>query len=63
MLNRSISWTITIIFLLVLAGLACNFGGGEEPADTPQPDTSEATEESEVAEATEAPPEEVPTDT
>lgn len=60
MFIRSISWTLSIIFLLVLAGLACNFGGGE---DTPQPDISEATEESEVAEPTEAPPEEVPTDT
>jgi serine protease Do len=63
MFSRSISWALSVIVLLVLAGLACNFGGGEEPADTPQPDVSEATEEAEVAEATEMPPEEIPTDT
>lgn len=62
MFNRSISWTLTIILLLVLAGLACNFGGGEEPVDTPQPDIAEATEGSEATEGTE-PPEEIPTDT
>ncbi len=63
MFKRSISWALTVIVLLVLVGLACNFGGGEEPTATSQPDIAEPTEESEVTETTEPTPEPVPTDT
>ena len=63
MFKRSISWALTVIVLLVLVGLACNFGGGEEPTATSQPDITEPTEESEVTETTENTPEAVLTDT
>ena len=64
MFGRSVSWILTVVVLLVIVGLACNFGGGEEPTATPVPEGPEATDVAEVVEPTEPPPpEEIPTDT
>ncbi len=63
MIRRSVSWPVMMIFVLLILGLACNFGGGEEPVEEP---IEEPTEDpaSADAEPTEAPVvEELPTDT
>jgi len=63
MIRRSVSWPVIMVFVLLITGLACNFGGGEEPEVEP---TEEPTEvpASVDAEPTEVPAvEEIPTDT
>ena len=44
MYRRSVFWTASVIMLLIVVGLACNFGGGEEPEATAVPEEPVATE-------------------
>ena len=60
MRKPALNWTVFIFFILILTGLACNVGGGEEAADTPEPSDTPVAEVAATEPAVEEAPTEAP---